>query len=1462
MATPIAELYARPHSAYLEPSPSQPAQSTTPPSSAISSLRASRSTYRTSVSLQPDADPFAAGTMAHDEDEGEMEGSRNGISQDSTTSPPQRLSGPLRRTSSFFRSLVNSTRPKPRRTRSSILLSGSAISSPLPLDPPPKVAPIRTRASLVQVGVLAQMVEEQAGSGWSGTGTSYPSGSTSLRGAATSTPERTVKRRRSLGNLLRRTPSSLGQHVEDEPVVVDETSTPASPSRDVGVALTTDTPSRRAGLNRRSLVSSVSTPQLRSRIASIASEAATESPSSSSPQPPFRRVAHVDQPPPNPPPSVPLPPIPQINTIAPTPGTTPASHKTDTGLRRRGTAPSVFQPSSYKAPPGLAADAPEPPSPLRADSRASFRSVTSNGPAPPRPQRSPLRPAPSRSASPLPSASSAPHRPTTLAPPVSSATLPSSGSSPLRQRLSKLPSEEQRETEEKVPLASLYLVAGLSKDPQTWVRSRSEDGAGERRWKAEVLGVLTGDEEKRDSDIKLVRLDRAEREKVTQKALKMSFRHDVELVSSPTQPPATTSFFSFATSSSTAPQQKQYHAVALKVWSQVESARAAAIVSRLRRDGSAGADAVKQAKRTTKLGRRLSHQLIEQMEGFEDTDGIEVPSSGFATETDGRDSASDGIAGERSESLWMPYCIVLVSTFPIHILLSDVLRLSWALYHQDLAMHNAQMDVLLSSPAPRAGERIVVPISLEEEHADTTFVANMPGEIDWATGSLRQLHLPIWPVFKALHLDNMLTIAELALAPFGKIAFVSRHDLLLDLSVYVFQQILEGQGWRGLVQASAHVRDLTVYLDDSGPWLIGAPFSARALLASLAPDVAVVDLDNNLVTCSKPPSGALSKSPVRDKLLRALEAAIGNIGRNFVPKEVVEAFSHGRFRPFSLVEVAGQPREAERLLPDPAWQWSDTRALSAFSNTLSQTPRAGLVGRVLRLTSPRKSVSLDHQTLRMQVLLRKNVEACVEQRDTLEADYGRANRKLAVLIQQSLEWQESFAVFKEFSERAALQVVELRDRLAAEHDTTAQLSGQLVQDRERRMRLEASLEAAEQARLDAITELSRISAMRRRVEEQRALLSQGVRAVISGAKDETSPIYQAVAARIDSISHRSQTPSLSPRSTDQLQSPTDEQAAQLSGRSDTPDLVVDGEKIRAATQEVFRVISSRLSLALQAVGESTAADALAQSTSVASSVGTTSPSRSAISDDATLVSSTSAPARPASPDIGPFSKPSSTSPSASPVLSFQPKPLHLTPPVTPEVSDPNTPFSFVTIRPRHRRIASGFSSHGRQNSLGAASVLSSASSDASTPLATPISRSFTSPTLNRSTPPFHKSTLSRSASSPLPMHEESDAEDDAQSFVSVSEGYTALHASRAHTPASMRTSNHFELEELADNVAETPERRDGFAHSRQSSWSIDAPPVALFTRSGSIRSLNKRWSVNMEGRVRTAVEHIEQSSRP
>lgn len=296
----------------------------------------------------------------------------------------------------------------------------------------------------------------------------------------------------------------------------------------VGVALTTDTPDRTADAQRRSLVSSVSTPQLRSRIVSIASTAAADSSTTSSPQPSIFKSAYADQPPPRPPPSGPLPPIPQIKTIAPTPGTTPASHKATSGARRRDTAPSVFPQSSYKAPPGLSAETPEPNSPYRADSRAPLRSVASFAHAPPRPPRSPLRPAASRPNSPLPSTTSEPKRPSTLAPPVSSADLPSSGSSPLRQRLSKLPSEEQRETEEKVPLASLYLVAGLSKDPQTWVRARyDESGAssGEKRWKAEVLGVLTGEDEeaKRHNHVKLVRLDRQEREKVMQKALKVRF---------------------------------------------------------------------------------------------------------------------------------------------------------------------------------------------------------------------------------------------------------------------------------------------------------------------------------------------------------------------------------------------------------------------------------------------------------------------------------------------------------------------------------------------------------------------------------------------------------------------------------------------------------------------------------------------------------------------------------------------------------------------------------------------------------------------------------------------------------------------------------------------------------------------------------------------------------------------------
>jgi len=54
----------------------------------------------------------------------------------------------------------------------------------------------------------------------------------------------------------------------------------------------------------------------------------------------------------------------------------------------------------------------------------------------------------------------------------------------------------------------------------------------------------------------------------------------------------------------------------------------------------------------------------------------------------------------------------------------------------------------------------------------------MPGKIDWST-AVAASNYPLWPVFKALHADNLLTIAELALAPLGRVVFLSRHQIML-----------------------------------------------------------------------------------------------------------------------------------------------------------------------------------------------------------------------------------------------------------------------------------------------------------------------------------------------------------------------------------------------------------------------------------------------------------------------------------------------------------------------------------------------------------------------------------------------------------------------------------------------------------------------------------------------------------
>ncbi|GAA5844574.1 hypothetical protein JCM3766R1_002665 [Sporobolomyces carnicolor] len=122
--------------------------------------------------------------------------------------------------------------------------------------------------------------------------------------------------------------------------------------------------------------------------------------------------------------------------------------------------------------------------------------------------------------------------------PVSSATLPKVSSTPVPITLSK-------------PVASLYLVAGLNKDPSRWSRSTCSPCADDRGcvdtvdldhtlWKPEVLDRRTSRSDK------LVKLGTEDAERVETQAVKLAFNEDIRIVLSESQPAATTTFFSFS----------------------------------------------------------------------------------------------------------------------------------------------------------------------------------------------------------------------------------------------------------------------------------------------------------------------------------------------------------------------------------------------------------------------------------------------------------------------------------------------------------------------------------------------------------------------------------------------------------------------------------------------------------------------------------------------------------------------------------------------------------------------------------------------------------------------------------------------------------------------------------------------------------------------------------------------------
>lgn len=98
----------------------------------------------------------------------------------------------------------------------------------------------------------------------------------------------------------------------------------------------------------------------------------------------------------------------------------------------------------------------------------------------------------------------------------------------------------------------------------------------------------------------------------------------------------------------------------------------------------------------------------------------------------------------------------------------DYLTLSWARFSKDVQSHSLQISKILSHPAPRAGDLIKLDASatIKSDSAsaggpDTSLevIARFPGGLDFGRG-LVDINFTMWPLFKALNIDNILTVCE------------------------------------------------------------------------------------------------------------------------------------------------------------------------------------------------------------------------------------------------------------------------------------------------------------------------------------------------------------------------------------------------------------------------------------------------------------------------------------------------------------------------------------------------------------------------------------------------------------------------------------------------------------------------------------------------------------------------------
>jgi EEF1A N-terminal glycine/lysine methyltransferase len=107
--------------------------------------------------------------------------------------------------------------------------------------------------------------------------------------------------------------------------------------------------------------------------------------------------------------------------------------------------------------------------------------------------------------------------------------------------------------------------------------------------------------------------------------------------------------------------------------------------------------------------------------------------------------------------------LALVSRHPVYDMMRDYLTLSWARFSKDVQAHSLQMSRILAHPAPRAGEIIKLDASPKNDGSEASLevIARFPGGLDFGRG-LVDINFTMWPLFKCLNIDNILTICEVS----------------------------------------------------------------------------------------------------------------------------------------------------------------------------------------------------------------------------------------------------------------------------------------------------------------------------------------------------------------------------------------------------------------------------------------------------------------------------------------------------------------------------------------------------------------------------------------------------------------------------------------------------------------------------------------------------------------------------